>query len=74
MRGGAAQAEVHPRDQILVRPAQPVGLGRGERVLEGAADIGRAHHRMAAVEMGVDVDQHRPKLSAAQIDGVDAHR
>ena len=54
--------------QVLVRPAQPVGLRGGERIGERAADIGRAHHRMAAVEMGVHVDQHRPKLPAVQID------
>ena len=55
--------------QVLVGPAQPVGLRGGQRIGERAADIGRAHHRVAAVEMGVHVDQHRPDLAAAQIDG-----
>ncbi len=36
--------------------------------LNDAADIGRAHHGVTAIEMGVGIDQHRPHLPAAQID------
>ena len=36
VRVGGAQAEAHAREQVLVGPAQPVGLRRGQRIGERA--------------------------------------
>ena len=38
------------------------------RIRERAVLVGRAHHRVGAIEMRVHVDQRRPELPAVQVD------
>ena len=64
----ATQAEIHAPAQIRLRPVRPI-RGRGKACIEKrAVDVRAAFDRVALVEMGVNVDQRRPDLAAADID------
>ena len=65
---GATQAEIHAPAQIRLGPVRPI-RGRGKaRIEKGAVDVRVALDGMAFVEMGVNVDQRRPNLAAADVD------
>ena len=69
VRIGAAQAEIHAPAQIRRGPVGPVGGGGGEAgVVECAVRARAALNRVPLVEMGMDVDQSRPDLPAADVD------
>ncbi len=69
VRVGGAQAEVHARDDVGVRAQRPVCGGGEAGAVEGAVGIGRALDGMRLVEVRVQVDEARPQLPAAEIDG-----
>ncbi len=68
MRVGAAQAEIHAAAQIRQRPVHAVGNRAKSRVVERAVDVRTAFDGVALVEMGMNVDQCRPDLAAAEVD------
>jgi len=72
MSVGATQAEIHAPAQIRFCPVRPI-RSRGEACIEKrAVDVRIALDRVALVEMGMNVDQSRPDLTAADIDARNA--
>ena len=68
VRVGATQAEIHAPAQIRLGPIRPI-RGRGKaRIEKRAVDVRTALDGVAFVEMGVNVDQGRPNLAAADVD------
>ena len=70
VRFRATQPEIHAAIDVVMPPeALAVGRGRIARTGEAAVRIGRAVDDMALVEMRVHIDQHRPDVPAAEVDG-----
>ena len=68
VRVSATQAKIHAAAQIRFCPILSI-RGRGKaRIEKRAVDIWTALDRVTLVEMGVNVDQGRPNLAAADVD------
>ena len=72
VRVGATQAEIHATAQIRHRPVRAIRGRRKAGIVKRAVDIRTALDGVAFVEMGVNVDQRRPYLTAADVDLCDA--